>query len=728
MAFFLFEAIAASWPRDLSTDEAKSISLPGVTSSLRDLAVAARADFHPLRLQSALLARQAMGVSDEDECGILYCWVAFNQLDYRSFDAALNALRERNPSRLEVRVLTLLGWLWIDDVHSIASAPSEIWLGEEYSPLLQLCKADFLIKLGKLAEAESILSGFGDCICPEMAILQASVIASKENKQSAIDFLLSKLHRCPDNIRFYRELLNHMIEGKDAVNVMSCARDALSKFGEHPSILYHCTTLNLFKRQPGLAKRSALLQQISASVRPTSINFCNQLATYEMNGQANWMNFLSSRIAGERFFVEPLLQANLVMQFASIQSDKYESHVKGLVDSIEAENGFLQICKKPEDFSNKNEKYDGEPSLNIGWMTGDCNYHPVTRFLYGWFASRTNVLRHKHTLVNLEDHREKSYCDLIRATSCIDVHDVSRFQGVNRMHEIRQSKYDVVVDLSGWTGGNFIAGLIARLAPVQVNYLGYFASSGLASMDYWLGDAQLFSSENLEWSSESLFRLPRPFLAWTPMNPLPEAGVSVSMAPSGPVRFGSFNHNRKLTDATLRLWAKLLGAVPGSRLVLKASAQTDSDTQRLLRRRMLRQGLDPERVDWLDLTSGAVEHMQQYSHIDIALDPIPNGGCTTTCEALWMGVPTITLSGTHYVSRMSTAVLSGANMNEWIAQDQTDYINLALEQAARVTELRQNREHWRRQVQDSPLGDASDLMYHLEKAFSQMHAQIFSGV
>ena len=124
-----------------------------------------------------------------------------------------------------------------------------------------------------------------------------------------------------------------------------------------------------------------------------------------------------------------------------------------------------------------------------------------------------------------------------------------------------------------------------------------------------------------------------------------EADVPVSTAPSGPIRFGSFNHNRKLTDATLRLWAELLAAVPESRLVLKASAQSDSDTQRLLRRRMLRQGLDPDRVDWLALTDGPVEHMQQYANVDIALDPIPNGGCTTTCEAMWMGVPTITMSG-----------------------------------------------------------------------------------
>ena len=141
---------------------------------------------------------------------------------------------------------------------------------------------------------------------------------------------------------------------------------------------------------------------------------------------------------------------------------------------------------------------------------------------------------------------------------------------------------------------------------------------------------------------------------------------------------------------------------------------------------MHRQGLDPDRVDWLALTDGPVEHMQQYAHVDIALDPIPNGGCTTTCEAMWMGVPTITMSGTHYVSRMSTAVLAGANMPEWIAKDRSSYINLAIENAACISELRDNRAHWRYQLQGSPLGDAEDLMHQLEAAFCQMHAETLS--
>ena len=145
-------------------------------------------------------------------------------------------------------------------------------------------------------------------------------------------------------------------------------------------------------------------------------------------------------------------------------------------------------------------------------------------------------------------------------------------KGNNRLQEIRGNRYDVVIDLSGWTGGNFIAGLNPRLAPVQVNYLGYFASSGLASMDYWLGDLICFLRGTRNGLLRRFLGCPDHFWLGRHKNHFLKP-ISVSTAPSGPIRFGSFNHNRKLSDATLRLWAEVLDAVSGSRLVLKASSQ-----------------------------------------------------------------------------------------------------------------------------------------------------------
>ena len=676
-------------------------------------------------LEAGILARSVKSVSlaSSLDWQVLRCWLAFNVCDRSLFLTSLHHLRLKDPSRLETRILSIVGWLWFDDFQAINTCPSAMWRSEDDSLLLQLCKIAFLIKKKNWEEVDAYFSRLKQPDSLEALMLRAQYLSAQGKHQEAVDRLLPALERAPMNIRLYRQILDHLMDARNGQYILEIAKTALSRFGEHPELLYHMTCLNLLQRHPGLSRRSAMLQQVWSSSRSTRINIGNQVTTYEMNGGADWLEFLLSSVCDRSVQEEALFNSNLCLQLASIQSSHYQDHLKGLVGKLMSTSGYTQFAQAgsgvPKVFPTHGRK------LRVGWMTGDLAYHPVSRFLYGNFFNSTEFM-HEHILLNLVDHGVESIKSAFNQLRKIDILDVSCFSDQNRVSEIRNNQFDVLIDLSGWTGGNFMSGLLAKLAPIQVNYLGYFASSGLPTMDYWLGDNHLFPAGHCEWATESLWRLSRPFLAWQPAAPLPEASIDIPDPVTGPVRFGSFNHNRKLSDSTLRLWGQLLEDVPDSRLVLKASAQNDSDTQRLLRRRMLRQGLDPERVEWLALTSGPVEHMQQYAQIDIALDPIPNGGCTTTCEALWMGVPTITLEGSHYVSRMSTAVLAGADMPEWIAKDRAGYIALARSNASRVAELRTNRDHWRLQLQNSPLGDAADLMRHLEDAFSHMYAEALS--
>ena len=146
--------------------------------------------------------------------------------------------------------------------------------------------------------------------------------------------------------------------------------------------------------------------------------------------------------------------------------------------------------------------------------------------------------------------------------------------------------------------------------------------------------------------------------------------------------------------------------VPGSRLALKAYTSDDPGTATLLKRRMIRCGLDVDRVVWLPTTTTPEEHLRQLRNLcRCALDPFPNGGCTTTCEALWMGVPVVTLTGDRYVSRMSTAVLSGAQLPEWISSSEQDYLDKAVFAASQKKHLRASRDQLRQHVQASPLHD-----------------------
>ena len=198
---------------------------------------------------------------------------------------------------------------------------------------------------------------------------------------------------------------------------------------------------------------------------------------------------------------------------------------------------------------------------------------------------------------------------------------------------------------------------------------------------------------------------------------MPEYHAVVSEAPQGAVRIGTFNHNRKFSDEILKIWADLLQRLPDARLVFKANNSDDPSTKELLRRRLLRAKLDPKRIEWLPITKTAEEHLEQYSQLDISLDCYPNGGCTTTCEALWMGVPTVTLAGDSYVSRMSTAVLSAANLSRLVAYSADQYVDIVCREVSDLKTFRANRYRWRELLRTSDLGNALDLFKHLEDAF-----------
>ena len=550
--------------------------------------------------------------------------------------------------------------------------------------------------------------------------LYAELASAESRHLEAVEILRSLVVQYPYDIALQEHYLRAIIDARASILAIPAARAAVMIHGEHPALLGHITTLKLHQRQPGLARRALLMQASWSSIQPLSMNHANQLITYEQSGHVDWLEYLYPPVLSK-----PLqtleLHSNLVLQLASIESSHTKSHVDKFLATIRHTPAFLRHLVAGNGVPKAQQQ--SRCPLRIAWICGDLAPHPVSRFLLGFFAGSQGLRQHQHQLVSVFNHGEESNSALFDIFSDLELVDVSSSQDQHRVAAVRDLEADVAIDLSGWTGGNFLAGFLARLAPVQVNYLGYFASSGVPEMDYWLGDDQLFPASITEWHTEELWRLPRPFLAWQPPSALSEAHQQVTEAPTGSIRFGSFNHNRKLSDTTLCLWGALLQRIPGSILVLKANAKDDNATQELLRRRMLQHGVDPGRVEWLPLTNTAHEHLEQYRYLDIALDPLPNGGCTTTCEALWMGVPVITLAGSSYVSRMSTAVLHGAGLNQWISTSEEQYIALASAQAEQLQALRSRRDHWRSQLKSSPLGNAADLMYHLEQAFSAMHAK-----
>ena len=675
-----------------------------------------------LKAEATLLALQAEKSDSELALLLAYLYLLRANPDAakRQLIALANQALVSPIQQAWFRALQLEAQLMLQQDASALLADLSYWQAEQVVPPLCLAHSALLLSSGSKIQALELLNKLPDSDCLEAVRLQALAHKQAGNFSAAIDLLQSALVRAPHLIGLHHQYIDVLVAARNSALVIPSLRSALDLHGEDPRLLAQVTLVKLLQRHPGLALRSSLLTRTWASVQKARMDVSNLINAYEQCGNSEWLeNLLPLAQIGS---FEIGVMENLNMQLASIESTKTPGAIAEFRAVVEQSSVFTELRRAPADFIAKTNISSSE-SLTIAWISADICHHPVARFLLSFFEASKGLRQHRHILVDTQDHAGESIASHFRALPDLTVINVPGGNKDTSTRFVRDLQVDIAIDLSGWTGANFLTGFMARLAPLQINYLGYFASTGIPEMDYWLGDRALFPEPIHEWHSETIHRLSRCFIAWQPSNHFPEASIDVTSAPSGGIRFGSFNHNRKLSNATLELWGQMLESIPGSSLVLKANANSDGSTQVLLRRRMLRNGLNPERVIWLPLAPTSRDHLHQYAQIDIALDCFPNGGCTTTCEALWMGVPVITLTGRSYVSRMSTAVLHGAGLPEWCVASPQAYLDLAIAQAGELSRLRQSRHHWRRQVQTNPLGDAADLMQHLEGAFSALYQQ-----
>jgi predicted O-linked N-acetylglucosamine transferase (SPINDLY family) len=285
---------------------------------------------------------------------------------------------------------------------------------------------------------------------------------------------------------------------------------------------------------------------------------------------------------------------------------------------------------------------------------------------------------------------------------------------------IRRDGIDILVDLAGHTFGNRLLLFARRPAPVQVTYLGYCDTTGMNAIDYRLTDALADppgTTERLH--TERLVRLPDCAWCFRP----PEGAPPVSPPPferTGGITFGCFSAIPKLTEEALRLWSRILLAVPRSRLLLKNVAFREVATQSRIRALLESAGIAADRIELLGPTPDIAGHLATYGHVDIALDTFPYHGTTTTCEALWMGVPVITLAESAHASRVGVSRLTHAGLPEFIAADQDDYARIAVQLAADTNRLADLRSHLRSRMAASPLMDAPRFAQNVEAAYREM--------
>ena len=356
-----------------------------------------------------------------------------------------------------------------------------------------------------------------------------------------------------------------------------------------------------------------------------------------------------------------------------------------------------------------------ERRLRVGYVSPDFHEHPVATFLEPLLAAHDPAAVESFCYVDSlqEDARSRRL-----EAACGHWRMIRGLTSAAAAALVRRDEIDILVDLAGHTARNRLALFACRAAPVQIAWLGYPCTTGMAAMDYRLTDAVADPPGAEQLHSESLLRLPSGFLCYGP--PADAPAVNALPAESrGAVTFGSFNNFSKLSPSTIRLWARLLERVPGSSLILKAKQASDEETVALLREKFAAEGLARDRLHFLTVRPAHADHLATYHRIDIALDPFPYNGTTTSCEALWMGVPVVSLRGRRFAARVGASLLGALGLGECIAEDEDSYIGIAAALAGEPERLAKLRANLRPRLLASPLCDAPHVARHFEQALRQ---------
>jgi predicted O-linked N-acetylglucosamine transferase (SPINDLY family) len=360
---------------------------------------------------------------------------------------------------------------------------------------------------------------------------------------------------------------------------------------------------------------------------------------------------------------------------------------------------------------------DPDPSrrLKIGYVSADLRDHAVAYFL-------EPVLEH-HEPSRVEVYCYGNHPRVDDVTLRLQEH-TDHWRSIAGMSDeaaaalIRADAIDILIDLSGHTAHNRLTLFARRPAPVQATWIGYPNTTGMSAMDYRLTDANLDPiGMTGRYHSEQLVRLPVS-ACFRPAVHAPEVGELPALA-AGHITFASFNNFTKVTAETIACWSQVLEAVPASRLMLLIGEAENPDARQRVEALFARHGIAPERLQLVGRRPLA-EYLALHQQVDIALDPFPYNGGTTSVHSLWMGVPVVTLAGSTAVSRVGVTILANAGLAELIAQSVDEYVEIARSLAQDTARLGRMRAGLRADLQASPLFDAEALTRALEESYRNM--------
>lgn len=399
-------------------------------------------------------------------------------------------------------------------------------------------------------------------------------------------------------------------------------------------------------------------------------------------------------------------------------------------ESVDARTLFLEHLRFAKQFEEPlrhswpqhSNPRDPKRCLNVGFVSGDLRDHAVANFIepvLAHLAARQHLSLHAYYNHTIDDDVTRRLKDHFAYW-----HPIVGLSDMALAQKIREDGIDVLVDLSSHTAKHRLLTFARKPAPVQVSWMGYAGTTGLSAMDYYLADRYFLPPGQFDDQfSEKLVQLPAssPFLPFSdapPVNALPALK-------NGYVTFGSFNLLRKLTPSVVAVWAQILRAIPDARMVCGAMPQ-EGDNQMLIEW-FAQVGIARERLTFHPKYQ-MKDYLALHHQVDICLDTFPYPGGTTSCHALWMGVPTLTLAGVTPVSRVGALIQNHVGMEQFIAFEKTEFVQKGLCLASNISELARNRNELRTRFMQSTMGQPDIIAGALERALQVMWQRWCAGL
>jgi protein O-GlcNAc transferase len=364
---------------------------------------------------------------------------------------------------------------------------------------------------------------------------------------------------------------------------------------------------------------------------------------------------------------------------------------------------------------------DPDRRLRVGYVSADFREHSAAVVFAAVVAS------HDHGRFDVVCYSSVTRPDAVTAGFRLAAdawRDVAGLTDEALAAQIRADGIDVLVDLSGHSSGHRLLAFARKPAPVQVTAWGHALGTGLDAMDYFFADPVTVPPAARRWFSEEVVDLPA-FVCYDPPVDAPEAGPLPALA-AGHVTFGCLNRRAKMSEDAVAVFARVLRAVPGSRLLVKDEAFNDRATARRLVEGFAAHGVEAARLEILGGSSRG-DHLAVYGRVDLALDPFPHGGGVSALEALWMGVPMVTLAGDRIPGRMGASFLATLGLDDLVATTADEYVARARAWAADLPRLGRLRGALRQRMERSPLADAGLYTRAVEDAYRALWRRWCAG-